>query len=154
GSRRTPIFVELWRFNGTRPGVDLIIPRGAETNPAIRAHELLVSLERGYVVILLDGSGGVAADLRREGFSQILTLSQRYPRCHLVLTSRPLPSLPAGFHTLAIAPLRDEDIVASIAGQFPSTRAFRAQFDTMTPSDYVRLRLKPAVRQLCRRPLT
>jgi hypothetical protein len=153
-SRRTPVFVDLWRFGSTRSLLELMMAAVTEAGVTSKAAEILVAMERGFVLVLLDGGDEVPVDLRRECVAQILTLSQQYPRCRFVVTSRHLPVQPTGFHTLAIAPLKDEDIARAIAAKFPSTRAFREKFPPMTPSDYVTERLRPAVRQLCRRPLT
>ncbi len=153
-SRRTPILVELWRFGKTRAIMDLILASVAESNSGIQPEQVLASMERGYLLVLLDGADEIPLEFRQECLAQITTLSQQHPNCRFILTSRSSPSLPTDFQPFAIGPLHDEDIAAAITARFPSARVFREKFDGMTPSDYVRIKLRPAVRQLCRRPLT
>jgi hypothetical protein len=152
--RQTPIIVELWRFSPNRSLLELSVSSLTRTGIMIDQEELLLAIKQGYVGLLLDGLDEVATEHRRECLAQIIDLAERYPHMSIVLTSRPFPVPPALFHHLCIAPLEDIDIATALRALFGSKRAFRKQFGGYLPEDYVRLRMLPEVRQICRRPLT
>jgi hypothetical protein len=153
-NRQTPVIVELWRFSPERSLLDLCVSSITRSGMQITREELLLAVEQGYVGLLLDGLDEVTSEYRRECLAQIVNLAERYPHMSIVLTSRPFPAPPAQFHSLHVAPLEDIDIASALLAQFGSKGAFSKRFGGYQPVDYVRLRMLPEVRQMCRRPLT
>jgi len=156
---RTPVLVELWRLGNERPILDVLVMSVTQSNSDVTRDAVVAMLERGYLLVLLDGLDEVPANQRTEFLAQVLALTEKYPRCHYILTSRPFPIPPKGFHQFTIAPLRDEDIAVAVdaverAAGNDSDHEFRSKLSGMSLSAYVRSGLRPAMRQLCRRPLT
>jgi hypothetical protein len=154
GGRQTPVLIELWRFSEHRSLIDLIVGAIVASGLQVSFEQIASVMSEGYVSLLLDGLDEVAPEHGRECLAQIVSLVEMYPLSSMVITSRPFPSPPEGFHETAICPLMDPDIAAALVLQFGSIRSFKKRFGHYSPKDYVRLRLKLEVRQLCRRPLT
>jgi hypothetical protein len=152
--RQTPVIVELWRFGPDRPLLDLLVGSVKRSGSSITRDEVLTAVDRGYVALLLDGLDEVSLEHRRECLAQIITFVEQYPQARTVLTSRPFPDPPHQFHRLEIAPLTDYDIATALRAQFDSGREFRMRFAINNPKDFVKHRLRPEVRGLCRQPLT
>lgn len=152
GSRRTPVLIELWRFGTGRSIVDLVRQSFAESGCGVSNSEVDILLERGCLILLLDGLDEVASDLHQECLAQIGALSHAYPKSRFVVSSRQLPSLPKDFCTLIIGMLDDADITAAVDLFLP--RGDLRFENYRTAEEYVRLVLRPSVRSLCRRPLT
>lgn len=151
-SRPTPVLVELWRFGDERSLKELILAAIAESACGLQREEVDLLLERGCLLLLLDGLDEVPLDNRRECLAQIGALSQEYPKLSVVVSSRQLPSLPRDYGVLVIGLLNDGQIAAAIDVFLP--RGDLRIDDYRTAEEYVRLVLRPSVRSLCRRPLT
>lgn len=151
-SRRTPVLIELWRFGPGRSLVDLVRHSFVESGCGVSAGEIDILLERGCLILLLDGLDEVATNLRRECLAQIGALSQANPKSRVLVSTRQIPSLPKDFSKFFIGILDDVDIVAAVDVFLP--RGDRRFDGYRTADEYVRLVLRPSVRSLCRRPLT
>jgi len=150
----TPILVELWRFSPTRSLISLIYGSVKRSGANISEGELSLVMDRGYVVLLLDGLDEVNFEHRRDCLAQINELVEAFPRIRLILTSRPFPKPPENFYYLEILPLTDAIIATSLRKKFGTVAKFRKLFGGNSPDDYVRLVLRPEIRQLFRTPLT
>jgi energy-coupling factor transporter ATP-binding protein EcfA2 len=151
---QTPVLIELWRFGPDQSLKDMIVRSVKRSQVQISRDELFVAIERGYVLFLLDGLDEVFSEHRRECLAQIINLLEDYPRCTMVLTSRPFPNPPNQFYRFDIMPLTDSDIVGAVRTEFGSGQVFKERLKSEhNPKEYVRF-LRPEVRQLCRRPLT
>ena len=151
---QTPIIVELWRFASDRSLWDLICASVGRSQAGISNEELRNAIHQGYAVLLLDGLDEVASDLRKACLAQIANFSEDHPAGGLVVTSRPFPHPPDDFHLLTLASLTDQDIEEALLRQFGSVKAFRSKFEPHSPASFVESGLRPAVKAICRRPLT
>ncbi len=150
----TPILVELWRFSPTQSLLNLIYGSVKRSGANISEGELSLVMDRGYVVLLLDGLDEVNFEHRSDCLAQINDLVEAFPRIRLILTSRPFPKPPENFYYLEILPLTDAIIASSLRKKFSAVATSRKLFGDNSPDDYVRLDLRPEIRQLFRTPLT
>ncbi len=148
----TPVLIELWRFTPDRSLLDMIVSGVRGSGARISRDELLTTLERGYLILLLDGLDDVPHRYRRECLAQIIDLAEEYCHAPIVLTSRLFPTPPRLFHQLAIAPLANSDIAGALGSCFGSRQAFREKFAGHLPEEYLTSVLHPEVIQLCRSP--
>jgi hypothetical protein len=153
-SRRTPVLIDLARFSFDRTIRDLLLTSVNRSGIDISSEQFASAGQRGYLLYLMDGLDEVPTGCRHECLAQISTLMDRNPGCKLVVTSRPFPNPPRWLFRLSVAPYSDSDIALALRVLFGSNRLFRNQFNWYNPDDYVRAKLRPEVRQMCRSPLT
>jgi hypothetical protein len=155
GSRRTPVLVELGQFNRERSIMELIIASVTAPNCGILRDQILAMLSRGHILILLDGADDVAApEMRKECFAQISMLTQQYPRCRYIVTSRHFPVPPFAFPRLEMGPLQNYAIEKAIRALFPAKRSLSDVLGWEISYAGDDDELRPAISRLCRRPLT
>lgn len=133
GGRHTSILVELWRFGLKQTLFELVVSAIGRSGETVPRDQVCTALELGYFVVLLDGLDEVSDRHQRECLAQVESLAEKFPKTLILLTSRPGTRTPPHFDRLHVADLCDDDL--------------RHALDNVWD-------LPPAVRDLCRRPLT
>lgn len=146
GVGRTPVFIELWTRAANRTLFETIVDGIDAADARIGMDGTTALMNRGYLVVLMDGLDEVAGGLRRALVGEIVDLARRYPRCHFMVSSRRFPDTLLDFHRVEVAPLEDADI----------SKAFRLAADARRAHghDGGATQASAALRHLCDRPLT
>lgn len=87
---RVPIFIELRRLNSLSTyDIESFIRATAFGTDALSAETFKYFCEQGQFIFALDGFDEVVREKRNELEKQIISLSQKYPKCGLIVSGRP-----------------------------------------------------------------
>lgn len=108
GETYYPVFFEFraMQIEPKKNLIDQIFQSISQYSPTFTKKQFIFGMRRGLFYLMLDALDEAPIDARDALIEQIDTLSKKFPKCPLVITSRPNPEFQSweGFHTAHMQP--------------------------------------------------